>query len=247
MNKYSARKYVSIGLVLALGSMRVAAAESPTMDHALMDDDPIIGSVLVDELEWQDTSPADAMAWDVSAWIGRDKGRVLLRSEGESVNGDIEGLRAELLWWRPVATWWNVVGGLRQDAGTGPGRTYGLIGIEGLAPYWFHVEADLFGGERGQFGTRIESSYEVRLTNRLILTPRMELQAFSRDDEATGIGSGLSKLEAGLRLRYEIRREFAPYIGIEWTGSLGDTADMARTADEPVRDTHLVAGLRFWF
>jgi copper resistance protein B len=223
------------------------SAIAQDMHHAHMNDDPLVGMVLVDELEWQDTSPDSTLAWNVSAWLGHDTGRLLFRSEGDRTDGDVEELRAELLWSKPVTAWWNVVAGLRQDAGTGPGRSYGLVGVQGLAPYRFHIEADLFAGERGQFGTRLESSYEVLLTNRLILVPSAELEAFGKDDAATGIGSGLSSLQLGLRLRYEIRREFAPYVGVEWAGSLGDTADFARADNEPVRDTRVVAGIRLWF
>jgi copper resistance protein B len=216
-------------------------------DHAHMDDDPVIGMVLLDEFEWQNASPDDALAWNVSGWLGRDTGRLLFRSEGDLSDGDVEELRAELLWSKPIAAWWDLVGGLRQDAGPGPGRSYGLIGLQGLAPYRVHVEADLYAGERGQVGARFESAYKLLLTNRLILVPRAELQAFGKDDAATRTGSGLSQLELGLRLRYEIRRELAPYVGVEWTGHYGDTADFAREDREAVRDARFVAGIRVWF
>ena len=215
--------------------------------HGHMNDDPLVWMVLADQLEWQNASPDDALAWNVSAWVGHDTGRALFRSEGEMTGGEVEGGRAELLWWKPVAAWWDLVAGLREDFGTGPGQTYGLIGVQGTAPYRFHIEADLFGGERGQFGTRLESDYEILLTNRWILVPRAELEAFGKDEADLGIGSGLSQLELGLRLRYEIRREFAPYVGVEWSGKFGDTADLAEDANESVRDTRLVAGLRVWF
>jgi|CXWL01.1.fsa_nt_gi copper resistance protein B len=239
-------KLIAAPLLLLAGLQR-SVATAADMDHVHMNDDPLVGMVLFDELEVQNASPDDALAWNVSAWLGHDSGRLLFRSEGEMTNGDVDDSRTELLWSKPITAWWDLVGGLRQDAGTGPRRTYGLIGVQGLAPYWFHVEADLFGGERGQVGTRLEFNYEALLTNRLILEPRAELQAFGKDDATTGIGSGLSQLELGLRLRYEIRREFAPYVGVEWSGKFGDTADLAEDADESVRDTRFVAGLRFWF
>ena len=235
------------GALCLLAGFHQSIAIAADRGHAHMHDDPLVGMFLMDELEWQDASPDDALAWNVSAWLGRDIGRLLFRSEGELTDGSVEDSRSELLWLRPVAAWWDLVSGLRQDIGTGPGRTYGLIGVQGTAPYRFHVEADLFGGERGQVGARLESKYEILLTNRLILQPRAELQAFGKDDAATGIGSGLSQLELGLRLRYEIRREFAPYVGVEWNGKFGDTADLARDADGSVRDSRFVAGLRFWF
>jgi copper resistance protein B len=152
-----------------------------------------------------------------------------------------------MLWWRPATAWWDLVVGLRQDIGAGPERTYGLVGLKGTTPYRFHLEGDILAGERGQFGARLESDYEVLLTNRLILVPRAELQAYGKADPATGIGQGLSQLELGLRLRYEIRRELAPYVGVEWSGALGDTADLFREEGEDVRDTRFLAGLRFWF
>lgn len=214
--------------------------------HVHQDDNPIVGMLLVDELEWQKAA-GDPLVWNVSGRLGNDTARAWLRTEGETSDGDVENSRTELLGGRYFSTWWEVVAGIRQDAGTGPGRTYGLVGVQGLAPYWFHVEADLFAGERGQVGARAEAQYEILLTNRLILQPRVELQAWAKDDDATGAGSGLSKAEAGLRLRYEIRRQFAPYVGAEWSGAFGDTADLAREADEDVRDIRLVAGLRFWF
>ena len=239
-------KFMAAALCLLAG-LHQSVATAAEVRHAHMHDDPLVGMLLVDELEWQDASADDALAWNVSAWLGHDTGRLLIRSEGELTDGDVESSRSELLWSKPVTAWWDLVAGLRQDAGTGPGRAYGLIGVKGLAPYRFRIEADLFGGEQGQFGTRLESDYEVLLTNRWILVPRAQLEAFARDDAATGVGSGLSQLELGLRLRYEIRREFAPYVGVEWSRKFGDTADFARDADASARNTRLVAGLRFWF
>ncbi len=237
-----------MGAALLLTGLYQPGVRAEDMGHqAHMNDDPLVWMVLVDELEWQNASSDDTLAWNVFAWIGHDTGRVLFRSEGEMTAGDVEGGRAELLWSKPVTAWWDLVAGLREDFGTGPGQTYGLVGVQGTAPYRLHIEADLFGGERGQFGTRLESDYEILLTNRWILVPRAELEAFGKDEAALGIGSGLSQLEVGLRLRYEIRREFAPYVGVEWSGKFGDTADLAEDANESVRDTRLVAGLRVWF
>ena len=236
---------MTAGLLLLAVSGDGSATEADS-GHVHMNDNPRVGMLLVDQLEWQKAS-GDPLVWNVSARLGNDTGRVWFRSEGEMPDGDVESSRSELLWARYFSPWWEVVGGVRQDAGTGPGRTYGLIGVQGLAPYWFHVEADLFAGERGQVGARAEAQYDILLTNRLILQPRAEIQAWGKDDDDTGVGSGLSSAEFGLRLRYEVRREFAPYLGVEWSGAVGDTADLARASDEDVRDVRLVAGLRFWF
>ncbi len=236
-----------VAALLLTGLYQPAVLAEDMGHQGHMNDDPLVWMVLADQLEWQDGSPDDALAWNVSAWVGHDTGRLLFRSEGQMTNGDTEDARAELLWSKPIAAWWDLVVGLRENFGTGPAQSYGLIGVQGTAPYRFHIEADLFGGERGQFGTRLESDYEILLTNRLIVQPRVELQVYGKDDAELGIGSGLSEVEASLRLRYEIRREFAPYVGVEWSGKYGGTADFAEDADESVRDTRLVAGLRVWF
>jgi copper resistance protein B len=152
-----------------------------------------------------------------------------------------------LLWWRPVTSRWNLVAGLRQDLEPEAARSYAALGVQGLAPGWVHVEATAYFGERGQSAVTLRAGPELLLTNRLLLAPLVELEAWGRDDEANGIGNGLSRLTAGLRMRYEIRREFAPYVGLEWAGKLGDTGDLAREAGESVRDARWVAGLRVWF
>jgi copper resistance protein B len=235
------------GALLAAGTVSAQNAPFYVGEHSHAGENPLVFLFMAEELEWQDTSPDGRLAWDVTAWAGRDNGRLMFRSEGSRTRNDNDEIRTELLWWRPVGSWWNLVAGARHDTGRGDGRSYGLIGLQGTAPYRFGVRADLFGGEGGQLGTRVEAEYRVLLTNRLIATPRIEAQAYAKDDDSTGVGSGIAEVEAGIRLRYEFRREFAPYVGVEWAGVLGDTADLARQNGEPVRDTRWVAGLRFWF
>jgi copper resistance protein B len=224
-----------------------AAAESPTGMSAHMDDNPWHAMVLLDQLEWQDAEEGGALAWDLEAWAGTDDHRLLLRAEGERVDGETEENRLELLWWQPLTSRWDLVAGLRHDVEPEAARTYAALGLQGLAPGWVHVEATACLGERGQSALGFKAGPELLLTNRLILAPQVELDAYGRDDEANGIGKGLSRVTAGLRLRYEIRREFAPYAGVEWSGRLGDTADLARQAGESVRDARWVAGLRVWY
>jgi copper resistance protein B len=220
---------------------------SGTPMHEHMDSDPLIAMFRVDELEWQGHSGGDALHWDVTAWLGHDTNRVWLRDEGRKASGTTADNRLELLWGRPVASWWDLVLGARADTGSGENRSYAALGVQGLAPQWLHVEATAHLGEGGQLGLRLQGDYDWLITNRAILSARIEGDAWSDDDERAGIGSGLAEAAAGLRLRYEIRREFAPYAGIEWSGLFGDTADFARAAGEDVRDTRFVAGLRFWF
>jgi copper resistance protein B len=212
-----------------------------------MDDNPWQATVLFDQLEWQDAEEGGALAWDVDAWAGNDDQRLLLRAEGERVDGETGENRLELLWWQPVTRRWNVVAGLRQDFEPGPARTFAALGVQGLAPGWVHVEATAYLGERGQSGMALKAGPDLLLTNRLFLAPLVELEAWGRDDVANGIGSGLARVTLGLRLRYEIRRKFAPYVGVEWAGKVGDSADLARQADESVRDARWLAGVRAWF
>lgn len=212
-----------------------------------MPDDPVYWLLLFDEFEWQDQRDESVLSWDAHAWIGTDKNRALLRAEGEREHGKTTENRLELLWLRPVSAYWDLVAGVRMDTEPASTRNFVGIGIQGLAPQWIEVEATVWAGESGQTAASLKLEYELLVTNRLILTPMVETDIYGENDAENEIGSGFSTVKAGMRLRYEIRREFAPYVGVEWTGKFGDTADLARRNDEAVRDAHVVAGLRFWF
>lgn len=218
--------------------------------RAHMDKDPFVWMVLAERLEWQQAERDHALAWDAKAWFGHDANRLWLRSEGRGEppsHGRIEHADIEALWGRPLSPWWDVLVGLRHDLEPGPSQTWVAVGVQGLAPYKFEVEATAYLGEGGHSAVQLEAEYDLLLTNRLILQPRVEAILRGRDDETRGFGAGLSEIDAGLRLRYEIRREFAPYIGIEWGRSFGATADFARAREEDVEDTRFLAGVRFWF
>ena len=210
---------------------------------AHMDDDPFVWMVMADRLEWQQ---GDTLACEGSAWFGHDRGRLWLRSEGHREQGHRTEADIEALWGKPVSAWSDVLAGVRHDTGH-DGQDWLALGVQGLVPYKFEVQATAYLGEGGQTALKAEAEYELLLTNKLILQPRIEASAHGKNDVARGIGAGLGSVEAGLRLRYEIRREFAPYIGIERSYRFGNTADYARIAGEPVHDTHWVAGLHFWF
>jgi len=217
----------------------------PGADH--MHGTLIDGTLLAEELEWQARDGRDALKWDLTGWVGSDMHRLWLRDEGEHSRGSQVGNRLELFYGQPVAAWWDAVAGLRVDTGPGPSRTYLAIGLQGLAPQWFHVEATGYLGEGGQLGLRLKGEYDWLFTNRLILTGRVEAEAWSDDDPRADIGSDIGEVTAGLRLRYELRREFAPYVGVEWMGIHGDTADLARARGEDRHDRRFVIGLRAWF
>ncbi|WP_445177663.1 copper resistance protein B [Pseudomonas sp. McL0111] len=202
---------------------------------------------LADKLEWQDADDGGALTWDLSGWIGGDIDRLWLRSEGERSNGKTEHAEVQALWGHAISPWWDVVSGVRQDFKEGAPQTWAAFGLQGMALYNFEAEATAFIGEAGQSAVRLEGDYDILLTNRLILQPTAELNVYGKNDPQRGIGSGLSNTEAGLRLRYEIRREFAPYIGVTWNRSYGNTADYAREEGEDRSETRLVLGVRLWF
>lgn len=212
-----------------------------------MDDRERYGKVLVDQLEWRDTSEGSASVWDVEAWYGSDYNKAWLRTEGDRVDGHTEDARAELLWDRIISRWWHVQAGARQDFGEGPSRTWAAVGVQGLAPYWFEIEATLYAGEQGRTAARLKAEYELFLTQRLILQPEAEANLYGKSDRERGLGSGLADVEVALRLRYEIRREFAPYVGVVWSRRFGDTADLARASGADTNDLQIAVGFRIWF
>lgn len=212
-----------------------------------MADEHNFGSLLADRLETARTRDNSFTAFDVLAWYGRDYDRAWFKTDGEVDAGRVQDARTELLWGHAVAAYWDTQLGVRYDSGVDPSRTWLAFGVQGLAPYWFEVEATAYAGESGRTALRLEAEYELLLTQKLILQPRIETNVYGKRDAERELGSGLSDLVAGVRLRYEIRREFAPYIGIERSGKFGETADFARAAGEDAKETRLVAGLRFWF
>jgi copper resistance protein B len=209
-----------------------------------MEDDAAFLLIQLDQFEWRDTEAAKA--WEARAWYGGDYDKLWLETEGKSVAGEESG-RIELLWDRIVTKWWSLQAGLRQDFGAGPSRTWAAVGVQGLAPYFFEVDAALYVGEQGRTAARLSAEYDLLITQRLILQPRFELEAFGKKDLENGIGSGLSDLELGLRLRYELRRELAPYVGAHWERKLGNTADVSRAAGRDASDLSFVVGVRAWF
>ncbi|HYQ37389.1 MAG TPA: copper resistance protein B, partial [Pseudomonas sp.] len=173
--------------------------------------------VLADKLEWQDADAGSALAWDITSWIGGDIDRLQIRSEGERLNGRTEDAELQLYWGHAIGPWWETVAGLRQDFKPGAPQTWAAFGIQGTPLYGLETEATAFLGEGGQTAARLQAEYDLLITNRLILQPRAEANLYGRNDPQRGIGAGLADTQFGLRLRYEIRREFAPYIGVNWS------------------------------
>ncbi len=209
-------------------------------------DSGVTSMLLINQLEWQG-GDGNAQSWDIKGWVGGDIDRLWLRSEGERSAGRTESAEAQALWGHAISPWWDVVGGVRQDFKPGDSQTWAALGVQGMALYNFEAEATLFVGESGNTAARLEGDYDILLTNRLILQPTAELNFYAQNDPQRGMGSGLSESELGLRLRYEIRREFAPYVGVSWNRAYGQTAQYARDEDEDINQLRWVVGVRLWF
>ncbi len=212
-----------------------------------MNDDPLLTMLIVDQLEIRNNDGSDPLVWDAEGWIGKDVDKLWIKTEGEYVNSRVEEVELQALYSRAVAPFWDIQLGWRRNIRPTPNRDWLAFGVKGLAPYFFDIDVALFVGDAGRTSARLQVEYEIMLTQRLVLVPEIELNLYGKDDPATGIGSGLSNIEAGLRLRYEIRREFAPYIGLNWTKLYGDTADFARAEDTDTDDVQFVFGVRAWF
>ena len=202
---------------------------------------------MADRLEVQSSDEGDTLVWDGNAWYGGDVNKLWLKSEGDySLETEqLEEAEVQALWSRAISPYFDLQGGVRYDLEP-KGRTHAVLGIQGLAPYWFEVDAAAFLSGEGDLTARMEAEYEFRLTQRLILQPRVEAELSAQDIPELETGSGLTRLNAGLRLRYEIVREFAPYIGVEWQGSFGGTADYLDAAGEEMDRAVFVAGVRAW-
>lgn len=222
------------------------AAFPEGLDGHATHDRRLMTFVLFDQLEWQGGEEG-GISIDNKTWIGGDINRLWLRAEGESSGGRPENAQLHAMYGRSFSRWWDVVAGVRQDFKPGPAQTWLAVGIQGLAPQWFEVEATAYVGDEARTHFRFEVEYELLFTNRLILQPLFETEVYGKDDPLRRIGAGLSSIDAGLRLRYEFRREFAPYVGLVWHRAFFGSADFAREDGEDVGNTRLAFGIRTWF
>ena len=232
---------VVLGLVLTPGAAR-----------AQIMDDHVYSLVLFDQLEYRQTGTANPVGWDLSSWVGGDFTRLWVKSEGSvaTVGGGGDA-QAQVLYSRLFSAFWEWQVGGRVDVQYGGGRTetrvLAVLGLEGLAPYWFEIEPAVFVSHKGDVSARLTATYDMFITQRAIAQPRVELNGAVQEVPEFGLAAGLNDISLGLRFRYEFRREYAPYVGIDWTRRVAGTADLARLTGEPVSDLAVVGGLRVWF
>jgi len=212
-----------------------------SFSYASMGDDPLFAKLTIDELEYQDNDEKN-IAWDTNFWIGYDLDKLYFYTEGEKPKDGTTQSENQLVYSRAIAPYWDIQFGVGYDKTEEDSQTWGVVALQGLAPYFFETRGALLIGDSGNVGLRLEAEYEALLTQKLILTPSIATDLYSKDNLSMGLGKGLSNITAGARLRYEIRREFAPYVGVEWSKNFGNTADTS-----PLDEGYAVAGVRVWF
>ena len=223
-----------------------AMAEARATNHATHGD-MMTGMLMVERLEARLGEGEDGWLWDLQSWYGGDIDKFVVKSEGEGeIGGSVEDAEVQALWGHAIGPFFDLQAGVRLDLEPET-RSHLVLGVQGLAPYMWHVDGALFLSDRGDITARIEGEYDQKITQRLILQPRLELELAAQDIPERGIGAGLTKIEPGLRLRYEIVREFAPYLGVEYEAKLGETADLARAEGEDAAGFKVLAGIRAWF
>ena len=221
--------------------MEAGGAVQPVMDQS------IFAHLLFNELEGRFGGSNPEFRWEGQGWIGTDYDKLWIKSEGTLQGGALDDGQQQFLYSRAISTYFDLQGGLRSDVDSRPTRNWAAFGIQGLAPYFFDLEVTGFVSGQGHLAAKLEASYDLLLTQRLILQPQVEVNLYSKADPARMVGAGFADIDTGLRLRYEFSRKFAPYLGVVYEGKFGQTANFARRAGESTGGVRFVAGLRLWF
>ena len=229
-------------VLLAAAPLAVSAQER----LHLMDTHTFV-QLMIDELELGDALDANDVTWDANLSVGGDLHKFWFKTEGERSDTDGDRTELQFLYSKAILPFWNLRAGMRRDIELTPDRDWAAVSLKGLAPKFYDVEAEFFFAEGGQTSVRVRGEYELLLTQRLILAPELEILTYGRSEPSQQIGAGLSEIGLDLRLRYEIKREIAPYIGLSWHRLYGTTRSLTTSAGRDDEDTQLVIGLRTWF
>jgi copper resistance protein B len=218
----------------------------PKENRLKLADEHSFAALLGNRLEYDNSS--NSITYDFQAWYGTTFDRLVVKAEGDIIQGNIEESQTDVLWGHAVSTFWDAQIGVRLDSyDEGKNRQWVALGLQGLAPYWFELDMTAYVGKSGNTALTVEAEYELLLTQKLIFQPRTEISLYGKDDLQNNLGSGFSSSSIGFRLRYEFSRQFAPYLGVEWVNQYGKTADFAQLQGNDTSDTKILAGIRFWF
>lgn len=231
-------------ITLAIAMMTIATLPA----HAHTEDDPLLTKVMLD-LKWQpeQNQHQQALEWDAEAWVGKDLHKLWLKTKGDMDEEQTEESQAQLLYGFAISPYWDALVGWRHDFEPLAEKDWLTVGMQGLAPYFVETEVALFVDDKGDTAATLELERELMITQKWALAPHIEAEFYGQNDAVQGLGSGLATLEAGIDLRYEIRREFAPFIGINWERAFGNTADYRHLAEGHVTERHWVVGLHAWY
>ena len=235
-------RMIPLSIYLALVNLPFASSL-----YAASADDPLVTMVNLDQFELAESDDESTNVLEGYGWIGYDLEKLWLKVDAERSGGEFEEAELQLLYGKAVTPFWDFQVGLRSDVKPSPSRNWAVIGVQGIAPYFLETEAAFFVNESGDYAARFSAEYELLLTQKLILSPEVELNFYGQSDLDLEIGSGLSDAELGLRLRFEIRREFAPYVGINWDRSFGKTADFSIVRGESIEEKKFVIGVKAWW
>jgi copper resistance protein B len=246
MKKNVVKNMKKSSTLFTAGLLAAALMTSGQSVFAGAKDDPLLFMVTIDQLETR-SGDEDPNVLEAQAWLGYDLNKLWLKTEIERVDGTNESAELQLLYGRAISPFWDFQIGVKRDFDPQPERNWAVIGFQGLSPYYVEIDAALFIGESGRSAFRFEAEYEQMITQRVVFIPEIELNFFGQTDLETETGSGLASSEVGLRLAYEIRREFAPYIGVNWEAKHGETKRLAKQHGENTEDTQFVVGVKAWF
>ena len=221
--------------------MEPVGAVQPVMDQ------PILAHVIFSQLEGRFNGANTEFRWEGQGWVGTDYDKLWIKSEGTLSKGALDDGQQQFLYGRAITTYFDLQGGLRSDIDSRPTRNWAAFGIQGLAPYFFDLELTGYVSGEGHLAGKLEASYDLLLTQRLVLQPQIEVNLYSKADPARLVGAGFSDIDTGIRLRYEFTRNFAPYLGVVYEGKFGQTASYTRRAGESTSDFRFVFGVRAWF
>ena len=243
----------ALAVITAAAAAQTPAATIPTTPGADLGamppvmDQGIYAHAIFNQLEGRWNGSNTEFRWEGQGWAGTDYDKLWIKSEGTVSQGVVDDSQDQFLYSRAITTYFDLQGGLRSDLDSRPTRNWAAFGIQGLAPYFFDLELTGFVSGEGHLAAKLEASYDLLLTQRLILQPQIELNIYSKADPARLVGAGFSDIDTGLRLRYEFSRKFAPYLGVVYQGKFGQTAIFSQKAGESTGDFRFVFGVRTWF